>query len=388
MTRVVLAALWAAVMLVTGWLVIHGDGRASARGVEARLQRAGETALFEAGLGEWASVRISGQRATVTGQAPRKEERAAARAAVRRAAGPGGVLFGGVTRVRDATTLADAMSPYVWQASREASGVILSGGAPSRPARRELAQYAQQLFPSGLVDHMRVARGAPDDMAWAAATRAALAQLAQMTEGQVVITDLSIEVTGRVPDQAARERVTEAASRAPAVFTTHFAVDALDGSEIDVEPATESGPPVITRRSDCVDALAAAAAEGVLRFGGDGAALDKESYPTLDAVAAVAKRCRGMRVVVLGVQREADDDATAEVEDDVDDDPDDDAKTADAGVSSEMARARAQAVADYLVLKGVAPDQSFADVLVDFAQDASDVAVDGRAPPVVFRVRD
>ncbi len=390
MARVVLAAFWAAAMVLVGWFMIHGDGRMSAQGLEARLQRAAETALFEAGLDEWARVRVSGQRATVTGQAPREEERAAARAAIRRAAGPGGVALGGVTRVRDATTLAEAMSPYVWRASRSASGVMVSGGAPSRAARRELAEDARQLFPNGLVDRMRVARGAPDDMAWAAAARAGLAQLAQMTEGQVVMTDLAIEVTGRVPDQAARERVADAASRAPAVFTTYVSVEALDGSEARAAPVAAAGPPILRSRAACQAALNAAAAAGVIRFGGDGAALDKESYPTLDGVAAVAKRCRGLAVAVLGAPRAG---AAVDAADSAAPDARDvnalDASPRDAGaVTPELARARAQAVADYLVLKGVAPDQSFADVLLETVDDEPDLEGGERASPVVFQVRD
>ncbi len=347
MDRVLLFLIGLAVFLATGYAGVHAPDTGVAARIEARLQAAAEAALRESGLDDWAQVRVDGQTAWLTGDAPREEDRGDARAAVFAAAGPGGWWRGGVTAVQDRTVLAATLSPFVWSATVRDRQVTLSGGAPSRAARTEIRQYATELFPGGVMDDMRVARGAPDEQGWNAAAQLVLSQLSRLSEGRAAIVDLAITLEGAAASEDDAERVRQAMGRAPAVFAREVRVRGLGPSA--AAPRPEAASTVFASPEACAAALNQRAGEGDLGFSG-AARIAKETYPTLDGLAAIANRCPGRRITVRAQAPAGSDDA-----------------------ARERARDRAQAIADYLVLKGLAASRSAADVVVQHsAGDAPD----------------
>ena len=303
--------------------------------IEGDLQGKANAALAEGGL-EWAEVEMDGQIAFLRGRAPREEERAEAIALVRDSSGHGPWSRGGIMAVRDQSTLAPAASPFVWRAVRSGDRVTLSGHVPTRAARAELAAHAGELFPGGVADQMEVARGAPDEFAWSTVARTAVSQLAALSEGQATLSDVSLTIEGVAANARARNRVSEAIGNLPAPFLAAALVEALDTPEVPIDPLAEAlRLEPITSIEACREQLAAGRASGAIEFAAGEPTLTKESYPVLDQLAITALRCEEMRFSV-----EAGGDLADGGED-----------YADLGLQ------RAQHIADYFVLKGVALDR-------------------------------
>ena len=111
---------------------------------------------------DWAQLKVSGQIAKLSGEARTEAERDLALDVVRRSVWAGGTFWGGIVYVRDRTSLAPAQTPFTWTANiTEGRHLRITGFAPSEAARGEVDQLAQKLFPSGVEDLSRVARGAP-----------------------------------------------------------------------------------------------------------------------------------------------------------------------------------------------------------------------------------
>ena len=96
--------LMAAGLVVLAAVVLFSFGPFSVGSIEARLAVGAREALDSRGH-DWASVRMDGQRAILTGAAPDVEARDDAIATVLTSSWSGGVVAGGVTRVRSADDL-------------------------------------------------------------------------------------------------------------------------------------------------------------------------------------------------------------------------------------------------------------------------------------------
>lgn len=368
-TRFIIAACGAVLILAVGYFGALGGGRPDA-GVAAAMERELQALVDEALAGSdlsWAQVEMDGQTAVLRGEAPRDEERSQARTLVLRANGAGGFWRGGVVGVRDESTLAPPLSPYVFVARREGARVVLSGASPSKPALNDLTTYARQLFPGGVLEDVRIARGAPDDLSWENAARIAVTQLSNLRSGSVSITDRLLVVDGVVDNDAALGRVERDAASLPSIFAVDLQVEVSSpgGGELAGAARRESQPIATTR--ECERVLREALGTDVVRFEPDRAAITKESYPILDRLIGVARRCTAARVTVVGRVARVD-------EGDESNGGATGGDSAPAGV--ELWRQRAQAVADYFVLKGVAPDRALTDVIV----------VEAGRSGVVFRV--
>jgi outer membrane protein OmpA-like peptidoglycan-associated protein len=312
--------------------------------MEAELAVKAKSALEAKSL-EWASVKMSGQIAILEGVAPREEERAEAIAALRGAAGPGGWMRGGVVAVRDRTTLAPPVSPYEWSAIRStpcgssdepACRVTLEGATPTRAARAELAAYAAELFPGGVADNMIIARGAPDETAWVAVARAAIAQVAILDDGKAMLRDERLTIEGRADDALTRDRVSAVLAQLPTPFLAAARVEApeADGS---ADAAVDAGVSLepITDLAACRALFAELLADADVEFAEGEAAIAKESYPLLDRLTDAATRCEDMSVTITasGEPTSAGEDYVA------------------------LGLRRAQAITDYFILRGVSQDR-------------------------------
>lgn len=189
----------------------------SAVNLQARLEARANAALAEGGA-DWASVRMDGQRAVITGAAPSHDAVAEAARLVRRSSGPGGLIFGGVTLVENRADAAPPVSPYVWRATKTAEGrIVLSGLVPTKAIQATLVEDARLVGRAAVDDEMTLAAGAPAGN-FQGVARLALQQLAQMEEGEVTLTDHRLVLRGEVADPALRAEIARAVSGVAAPF--------------------------------------------------------------------------------------------------------------------------------------------------------------------------
>lgn len=146
------------------------------------------------GNGHWAVVTIDGRDVTLSGTAPdaamHDEALSLARSAL------------GVRQVLDRTELARLAEPYRFSAVKDEAGVTLSGHYPQAMAHAVVKEVAAQMFPGlAVTDELTLARGAPD--AYTSQAEFAMAQLARMAEGAVMVTGDRMTVRGRAAGPAA-----------------------------------------------------------------------------------------------------------------------------------------------------------------------------------------
>ncbi|MCS0503478.1 flagellar motor protein MotB [Ancylobacter mangrovi] len=122
--------------------------------------------------------------------------------------------------------LPPAVSPFVWQASREPDGVRLSGYIPLGDARRALLDMVRSAVPGAAIsDQLRLADGSPPTDGWLKAVDFALEQLGRLPDGTVGLSDTTISIEGTAPDFAAYDAIAGARRSVPEGYTlTRFAV--------------------------------------------------------------------------------------------------------------------------------------------------------------------
>lgn len=194
---------------------------------------------------------------------------------------PAGVAAGPVALT------ARPLSPYRVAIRRTADSVLLTGHLPDTATReRVLAALRPRLFREPVIDRTRLADGAPPDLGDALAAAAPL--VANLADGTVTVSDRALTLTGEslYREGAARtpDRLAEAL---PPGWTGQATVTARDAAERR-DPAT------------CRADFTAALAGTDLRFPAGGAVLTPAFYPTLDALAALAKTCPSLRIAVSG----------------------------------------------------------------------------------------
>jgi outer membrane protein OmpA-like peptidoglycan-associated protein len=214
-------ARWIVLAGVTALLVIgyfatqyptDGLGRRNLLAIAATLQQKAESAIVKLGAQQWATVVVDGQSATLSGEAPTDADRQDAIDAVRAAEWPGGKWIGGITVVRNATTLAKAVSPYEWAAQLGDRGrVRLSGYVPGQRHRLAIRAEASRLFPQGIEDQMVIAQGAPTG-AWTETAIWSLAQLSRLSAGEARFKDKIILIRGAAPNAGVEADIEQAAA--------------------------------------------------------------------------------------------------------------------------------------------------------------------------------
>ncbi len=182
---------------------------------------AGEVNASLASKGQaWATADASARDITIKGTAPTPESQ---QAAVRLAK-----AVAGVHSVTDRTSLLPIASPYVWNARRAGRKVTLVGSVPSEGFRASLLAAARRALPQAeIVDRMVPARGAPD--AFNQAVAFALAGLAELSQGNITLTDSTLVVQGVARD---------AGAYAAALKAIHSDVPpAIEMGPVDIQPA-------------------------------------------------------------------------------------------------------------------------------------------------------
>jgi hypothetical protein len=152
----------------------------------------------------WAQVKVDGRDAVLSGTAT--TQAMIVDAVARVAATPG------IRTVRSDVALAELLKPFPFAASIKSGQVALTGAYPS-----ETAHVALLSAIPGAVDRMQLRSGAPDGFEGAA--RFGLAALADLDEGGVAFSDLTLTIEGRAKSAAAYDDLQTLSQRAPVGVT-------------------------------------------------------------------------------------------------------------------------------------------------------------------------
>jgi OOP family OmpA-OmpF porin len=200
---------------------------------------------------------------------------------------------------------------------------------PSEGARALLVTLAAESFPTlERVDEMRVAGGAPSPDFTDVAGQA-IRLLAGLRNGEVRVVDAQIAVIGD-GDQAGVDALGAAFADPPAPFRARLAVT-IDGLDVE-HPELQGLDLAIGDAGTCERAFARLMESNVINFATGSAAIDPSSRQVLDGLASVALRCDRFSIEVAG---HTDNQGAREL-------------------NMDLSRARADAVAAYLVGQGVA----------------------------------
>jgi outer membrane protein OmpA-like peptidoglycan-associated protein len=331
-------------LLVTGYFAtFYERGGPYWRGVRSlptELQKKAQAVLTRSGAA-WAQVVVDGQIATLRGTAPTEADRDDAKADVRASAGSGGPWWGGITQVKDQTTLAPPKKPYIWSAVRGADRrVSLRGYVPGQRFRQAIRAEAQKLFPTGVDDEMTIAGGHPTG-AWADTAIWALRQLAQLQAGDARFVDSVITLRGQ-----ARNAEAQAAVYASAKTLTrpYQGVAEITLSNTSVLPDAPDEPQPVAAvlspvqrlaAADCQKLVDRAMSDNTIQFASTSAAIKPANNGVLDRMAKTAIDCGTLRFRITGHT-----DGTA----------------VETGINY-LSQDRAEAVAIYLAKKGVARER-------------------------------
>ncbi|GJD56092.1 hypothetical protein [Methylobacterium dankookense] len=240
--------------------------------VSAMLKLVG---LVQRGRVGFAEGRVSVSGDALDGQAVGEVE------ALLRAELPAGVAAGTV----DLTV--KPLSPYQVAIRREAELVSVSGHLADAEMRaRVMAAVRPRFFRERIVDRTRLGAGAPADLA--AALEAAVPVLATLASGEIAVADRALSLSGTSLYRESAARAGDALRRGlPPGWSAKVAVEPRD-------------PPPRKSPESCRDGFEAASSRVSLRFEAGSLALTSAMYPTLDAAAALARACPGLRITVAG----------------------------------------------------------------------------------------
>ena len=192
-------------LALIGWWSVYQSPHNALR-LQSDLQSAVEQKLNQDGH-SWAKVTMYGQRAVLSGAAPADAAFEAARESTLTAVGHGGLIFGGVTVVENASEAAPPISPYNWSAVKTADArIILGGYVPSEAIRQTILADAESLAPGQVEDRMKFAAGVPSGN-WQGVARLGLRQLGQLDAGQAEFIDSRLAVRGVAMSDAAKAEV-------------------------------------------------------------------------------------------------------------------------------------------------------------------------------------
>lgn len=186
--------------VVAVWFGPHSAAR-----IQAKVQAAADAALVRTG-GTAIRAVASGQSIKLVGVAGDDVAIRQAADRVLAAIGPGGLVQGGVTKVRhDEVAVAPFARPFVWTARKETGRIALGGAIPSAAAGKAIAEAAQRLFKDAqIANEMKLAAGAPAGVEdWTAAAQLGLEAIQPLVQGQARLADDTLTITGIAPTESA-----------------------------------------------------------------------------------------------------------------------------------------------------------------------------------------
>ncbi len=315
MLRILLVGLPAVVLLSA---IAYQALVSRAEAIQDDLQWRAEAALREAEA-HWATAKARGRGIELRGSAPDREAEAQVVALLDD--------LHGVRRVKSFAAVDPVVSPYIWRLARNETAIILSGVVPDKAQKRRLRDLAQFSFGRPVTDETRVARGAPDGD-WFATAAFAIKQVAELSEGEAVLQDAALRVSGEPRGKAAAKRLRQATKDdlVDEPFTFELS---LKAREIVVAP--EQLLSIGACRRQVEDRLA----ERAIGFGRGSARLTEASAALVEGLAALVRRCPDAKIEVAGHTD----------------------SRGDADMNRRLSQARAEAVAEALEDAGVAAER-------------------------------
>ena len=207
--------------------------------------------------------------------------------------------------------LAEAVPELVWRASYKGNEVVLDGDVSSSAAKSMLAASANRLFPGkSIVDKMRVVE--TRTRKWPAAAEQGLISLAELQQGEANLSRQALTVSGQAASATQVSHVQDRLSRSlPKGYTGRDQITvaaAVVPPPVVPSPAVTPPPPPPKPAAPalspvavaCQEALQSAVREGMIRFERASATLTRESFTTLNKLAAVVKTCPEVTVEIEG----------------------------------------------------------------------------------------
>jgi OmpA-OmpF porin, OOP family len=348
-------AIGAGLVALIGIFGVHAS---SATGISDRLGAHVRAALETRGY-EFVAVEMEGQRAILTGAVPDEATMEEVRVAAQTAAGPGGLWAGGVTSVdMEGVVVGAPISPYAWQAERQGDSVVLSGSVPTARIKRQIIEQATRLFRGEVTDQMQLAPGAPETELWAGIATAGLQQLARLNRGQARLVDGQFVLMGEADAAVHAELLAfygDAANGLAAPYQAIFDVTPV-GAGLGI---TELGDLDVTGGDPaaCTEAFTRIMRSNVINFASGSSEISANSFPLLDNLGRVARRCDA---AVIEVSGHTDNLGTPEL-------------------NRQLSQTRAEAVVTYLAERGVRRDRMSAVGMGSGAPRASNATPAGQA---------
>ena len=198
---------------VTAWWTLYAGPNAPEH-LQNMLQEEAQLRLQTEGQ-EWATVRLDGQHAFVSGQSPTFEATEAVIGLLN-----ANLIFGGITNVTSEIVSAPPISPYVLEASLSPTGELkLTGHAPTKATLDAILVRAEDIAPSKVVTTLKIGSGEPLGP-WEKIALQGLGQLGALDEGQLKLRDSSLSLDGQTFQLGTRAQVSEALKVLPAPYTS------------------------------------------------------------------------------------------------------------------------------------------------------------------------
>jgi OmpA-OmpF porin, OOP family len=209
---------------------------------------------------------------------------------------------------------AEAAPELVWRAAYSGNDVVLEGDVPSAAVRSQLLQAAARHFRGvSVVDRMRVVE--TRTRKWPRVADTGLKMLADLRRGEVRLNRQEFVIIGEAADQqiagSVRERVARDLQKGYTGRDQVTVALAGPGPRPPVQPPVQpiAVPPKVDNAQQCQDGLRSAAREGLIRFARASADIERDSFPTLDKLAGVARACPK---VVIEIEGHTDAEGTSE----------------------------------------------------------------------------
>lgn len=307
------------------------------RAIDNRLEvaegaPAGWQACFEAGMiglqkASKGKVALNDRRVSVTGITDDDEQIDAAPANVR--------IASQAVCDSDVKLLAAPEPDLNWRAVYNGQELTLSGDVTSAAAKRALVEQAGRIMPNArVIDQTKVVDHG--SRKWPQVADAGLRILADLKSGEARLARQQLTVIGEAADQsivvAAREKLGRLSRGYDGREEIKVAVATPPPpAPPQAQPQPPSPPLVDPKARACQDGLRSAAKEGIINFERAKADLARESLPTLNKLAQVARDCPQIKIEIEG---HTDAEGTPER-------------------NQRLSDRRARAVVDYLVRAGV-----------------------------------
>ncbi len=291
--------IWGVIILAIISLLLAMLGPWSANARSAQMGQSIESAFKAAGYDSFANVDMSGNVATITGEAGSDALMADAINLAKNTecetCKKKGKIWHEVSNemtVKKAPEL-PAVSPFVFNATKSDDGSVLVDGYVRNEAERtRILKEANALFSNVTDNKVEIARGAPNP-SWGDAISAALGNLATLDSGSASLNDSQILIRGVTTDESIRSSVNTAVQSLPGDFNGAANIIVPNTAAVNVGEVRSEGL--------CQTLFNDLKGDAKINFAVDKAEITgAQSYDLLNTLASAANQCASFRIRVEG----------------------------------------------------------------------------------------